>query len=272
MNHRDTWADDLALARDAAIAAGCEVMKYFRRPTEVRYKSDEQPVTDADLAANRILKDRLLGARPDDGWLSEETADSADRLGSGRVWIVDPIDGTNSFIEGIPDFAVSVALVESGRVVLGVIHNPARDEIYEAAVGRGATRNGARIRTADRPGPGEQWALLGSRTEIARGTLEIFGPPWQVIPMGSTAYRMVKVADGTGHAYASRGSKYEWDVCAAEIIVREAGGVVTSGDGRQIVYNRPKPEVVGLISACSPELPPPLAGIIAAADRTRTPE
>src|SRR5262249_17965162 len=107
----------------------------FRAETEVRFKSPDQPVTDADLAADRILHEMLLGARPEYGWLSEETRDSPERLGRERLWVVDPIDGTNSFVLGIPEFAVSIGLVDRGRPVIGVVYNPATDELYHAVAG-----------------------------------------------------------------------------------------------------------------------------------------
>jgi myo-inositol-1(or 4)-monophosphatase len=213
------------------------------------------------------LKDLLLSARPDYGWLSEETADSAERLQRQRVWIVDPIDGTNSFVEDIPEFVISVGLVEDGRAVAGVIHNPATGEVYEASEGGGAYLGGRQIRVARPPQRDEPWRLLGSRTEISTGALDEFQSPWSIVPLGSTAYRMVKVADGTGHAFSSRGRKFEWDLCAAGVIVREAGGLVAGGDGKEIPYNSPVPEVQGVIAACTSRLPPPLAGVLSGRSR-----
>ncbi|MBV9774485.1 MAG: 3'(2'),5'-bisphosphate nucleotidase CysQ, partial [Gemmatimonadetes bacterium] len=181
---------DLDLAVAAARAAGEAVMRFFRHGGEVRYKGPEQPVTDADLAADRILRERLLAARPEYGWLSEETADSPERLGRRRVWVVDPIDGTNSFVQGIPEFAVCVGLAEEGRAVLGVVYDPATDELYSAAAGGGAFRNGEPIRVS---GAGER-RVLASRSELRRGEFAAFREGWSVAPMGSTAYRMAKVA------------------------------------------------------------------------------
>lgn len=256
-------AADLDLALAAVRHAGTIAMRHFGRLTSVDYKRDDQPVTAADLEIDRMLRQALLAARADYGWLSEETADSAARLERSRVWVVDPIDGTNSFVEGIPEFVVSLGLVEEGRPVLGVVHNPATGELFHAVRGGGAFRDGEPIRVAPVP-EGEPWRLLASRSELARGELGAFRPPaWSVHPLGSTAYRMVKVADGTGHAFTSRGYKQEWDVCAAHLVVEEAGGIAVRGDGGRIVYNRPTPRFRGLIVSRGADLPHPLNAAIA---------
>jgi myo-inositol-1(or 4)-monophosphatase len=240
---------DLDLAVRAARAAGREVMKHFRGGGEVRYKSADQPVTEADLAADRMLRETLLGERPDYGWLSEETADSPDRLGRARVWLVDPIDGTRSFVDGVAEFAVSVGLAVDGQSVVGVVYNPATDELYHASLGGGAFRNGAPIRVAAGPaGPAGPPVALASRSEIRRGEFDELREEWEVRPYGSTTCKMVKVADGSAHLFLSRGPKSEWDVCAADLVVREAGGGVTDAEGRELRYNRPEPFVRGVLA------------------------
>ncbi|HEV2146805.1 MAG TPA: 3'(2'),5'-bisphosphate nucleotidase CysQ [Longimicrobiaceae bacterium] len=236
---------DLDLALRASRAAGAEVMRFFRGGGEVSYKSPDQPVTEADLAADRLLREVLLRARPGYGWLSEETADSPERLGRARVWVVDPIDGTRSFVNGWAEFAVSVGLVEQGRVVLGVVYNPAAEALYHAAAGGGAFRNGAGIRVAAPVGERLPVALA-SRSDIRRGEFESLADVWEVRPFGSTTCKMVRVADGTADVFLSRGPKSEWDVCAADLIVREAGGRVTDLAGEPFRYNRPDPAVRGV--------------------------
>lgn len=236
---------DLELAIAAARTAGRAVMGFFRQGAEVRYKGPEQPVTDTDLTADRILREALLGARPEYGWLSEETADSPDRLGRERVWVVDPIDGTNSFVLGIAEFAVCVGLAEGGRAVLGVVYNPATDELYSAVAGEGAFRDGEPIRVSAE----ERRLVLASRSEIRRGEFGPFADGWTVRPLGSTAYRMVKVADGTGDVFVSRGPKGEWDLCAAGVVVEEAGGRVTDVAGNPLRYNRPAPVLRGVAAS-----------------------
>ena len=255
-----TLDEELTVARDAAREAGLVVMTHFGRPEEVRFKAPDQPVTEADLAADRILRERLCEAFPDYGWLSEETADSRDRLRRSRVWIVDPIDGTNSFVEGRPEFVISVGLVEAGKVVVGVIHNPATGETYHAARGQGAFRNDQRVSVAA-PGTSGARRMLVSRSELARGELRGYEEAWSFQPLGSTAYRMVKVADGTAHVFVSAGPKSEWDVCAAALIVEEAGGRAHQIDGGALRFNQPVPRLAGVVTtngeAFSPVVTPP---------------
>lgn len=239
---------ELDAARDAARAAGAVVMEHFRQVEEVRYKSPDQPVTAADLAADRLLRERLSAAFPSYGWLSEETVDSRDRLARSRVWIVDPIDGTNSFVAGSPEFVVCVGLVEEGEPAVGVVYNPATGELYHAVRGGGAFRNGEPIRVSGARAEGEPGIMIVSRSELARGELVAYEASWRFLPLGSTAYRMAKVADGTAHVFASAGFKGEWDVCAAALVVREAGGAVSRMDGGPLRFNQPVPRVAGIVA------------------------
>jgi myo-inositol-1(or 4)-monophosphatase len=258
-----TLPPELDLALAATRHAGRLVMRHFGRLERVEYKAPGQPVTAADLEADRSLRAALLAGAPGTAWLSEETADGPERLRHERVWVVDPIDGTNSFVHGIPEFVISVALVEDGEPLLGVVHNPASGEMYHAVRGRGAWRDGEPIRVAPPPGEGESWKLLSSRSELKQGELAAFRPPtWEIVPMGSTAYRMAKVADGTGHVFFTRSIKGEWDVCAASLLLREAGGVAARSDGRPYLFNRPTPRLAGVLAACCTTLPLPLRGAV----------
>jgi myo-inositol-1(or 4)-monophosphatase len=238
---------DLELAIRAIRAAGEAVMRAFRVEQEVTFKSPEQPVTEADLAADRALHRVLLGERPGYGWLSEETADSPERLKRERVWVVDPIDGTNSFVAGRPEFALCVGLAEGDRAVLGVVHNPVTGEVFHAVEGGGAFRDGQPIRVSER-GIGEEPRIVASRWEMKRGEFDAFGE-WGVEPLGSTAYKMCRVAEGGAEAFVSRGPKSEWDVCAAVVIVREAGGTVTRIDGQEPRFNQPEPHWKGIAAS-----------------------
>ncbi|HEX8391148.1 MAG TPA: 3'(2'),5'-bisphosphate nucleotidase CysQ [Longimicrobium sp.] len=240
--------EDLELAIRGARAAGDAVMRAFRVEQEVRYKSPEQPVTDADLAADRALYRVLAGERPEYGWLSEESADSQQRLQRRRVWVVDPIDGTNSFVAGRPEFAVCVGLVEGDRAVVGVVLNPATGELFSARDGGGAFRDGERIHVSD-TGPGESPRIVASRWEMKRGEFDAYAEGWRVEPLGSTAYKMCRVAEGGAEAFVSRGPKSEWDVAAAVVIVREAGGRVTRIDGAEPVFNQPNPDWRGIATS-----------------------
>ena len=256
---------DLELARAAVLEAGEAVMGFFGGEQEVRMKGPGQPVTPADLAAEEVLRLRLAGGRPGYGWLSEESVDEPVRLRRERVWVVDPIDGTRSFISGRSEFALSVALVEGGEPVLGFVYNPAARELFWAARGAGAWleetgppslvggREGTRAeprRLAVRGAPsGRSAVLLASRSELHRGDLEPFGAAWELRPTGSTAYKMAGVAAGVGDAFVSRGPKSEWDVCGAHIVVIEAGGRVSDLEGRPLRYNRPDPRVYGIVAS-----------------------
>jgi myo-inositol-1(or 4)-monophosphatase len=266
---------DLALAFAAAQGAGFRVMRAFGRPQEVVEKSPGQPLTAADLEADRTLRDKLMGARPDYGWLSEETADRPDRLAAERVWIVDPIDGTRSFIAGHPEFAISIGLAEGGRAVAGVVLNPATAEIFWAIRGGGAyLARLPRSATAQQlvvplhrlPEPpvqlavtartlAEELILFASRSEIAAGEFDPWGGSageagrWRIEPVGSTAYKLVRIAAGAGDIFLSRGPKSEWDLCAGALIVEEAGGRATDLRGEPLHYNRPDPRVHGILAS-----------------------
>jgi myo-inositol-1(or 4)-monophosphatase len=258
------WGDDLLLAVAAACEAGRGIMEAFGQEHDVVQKGPDQPLTAADLAADRALRERLCGGRPDYGWLSEETADGPDRLGRRLVWIVDPIDGTRSFIQARREFAVSVGLSRGGAAVLGVVHNPATGEVYWAVRGGGAFLADAagkaagdaaavlqagrplRVRGPDAAGPA---SYVASRSELAAGELAPFLTDARMVPTGSTAYKLARVAAGAADAYVSRGPKSEWDVCAGVLLVEEAGGAATDTDGAPVVYNRRHPFVRGVIAA-----------------------
>lgn len=265
--HLASRHDDLTLALRAAGRAGELVLRWFREDPEVRHKSPDQPVTEADLRADAQLKRDLLAERPGYGWLSEETRDDPERLERRRVWIVDPVDGTRSFIAGLAEFSISIALVDQGQPVLGVVHNPAARHVVWAVKGAGAfqstdwdgrtelvggTAAGGvspdelRIQA---PPTDEPPTVLASRTEIARGDFQQFRPEWTVRPLGSTAWKLAGVAFGLGHGYISRGPKSEWDIAAGTLVVQEAGGVATDLNGRGMVYNRPDPRVEGVVAA-----------------------
>ncbi|HEX6307007.1 MAG TPA: 3'(2'),5'-bisphosphate nucleotidase CysQ [Longimicrobiales bacterium] len=248
---QDTPPADLTLAVDAARRAGAVVMGFFGRELAVRHKSPDQPLTEADLAADALLRDLLIGARPGYGWLSEETRDRPDRLARERVWIVDPIDGTRSFVAGRPEFAISIGLVVSGLPVLGVVYNPARAELFRAVRGGGAflDRDGsADMRLHVSGASAGRRTMLASRSEIAAGEFDPFRDTWQIAPAGSTAYKLACVAAGRGDAFLSRGPKSEWDICAGVLIVTEAGGRATDLKGAEPRFNRPEPYVHGVLA------------------------
>jgi myo-inositol-1(or 4)-monophosphatase len=247
-------ARDLDLARAAARSAAEAVMGWFGTPMDVVLKSPDQPLTKADLLADRIIKDILLGARPSYGWLSEETADSAERLEREMVWIVDPIDGTRSFIAGRPEFSISIGLARSGAVVLGVVCNPATQEYYWSSKGDGAfmAQGDGEVRMlslAPCPPQNRKPIILASRNELSRGDFDSLRDEWEIKPLGSTAYKLAGVASGLGDVFFSRGPKSEWDVCAGALLVEEAGGVATDLFGEPFSYNKLEPFVSGVAAS-----------------------
>ncbi len=207
-------------------------------------KHDSSPVTRADRESDSLLKRELRELEPV-GWLSEETSDSQERLGEDRLWVVDPLDGTKEFMKGWPEYSVAVALVEKGDPLLGVVHNPATGDVFSAARGLGAFRNGRgiRVREGDR--------LLASRSEVRRGEFEPFGEAWDVQPVGSIQYKLALVAAGEAAVTFSRGPKHEWDVCAGALIVAEAGGLATDLFGDRLRFNQPFPKVKGILAGAS---------------------
>jgi myo-inositol-1(or 4)-monophosphatase len=199
------------------------------------------PVTAADRAADAFLFHELRSIYPA-GWLSEERADDPGRLAERFVWIVDPLDGTREFVEGVPQYSISVALVEAGEPVLGVIHGPATGESFQAEREGGAFRNGKRICVA------EGGAVLASRTEVQAGEFARFADDWVVRSSGSTALKLALVAAGDAAVTWSRGPKWEWDVCAGALLVQEAGGRATDALRRPLVFNAATPRISSIVA------------------------
>jgi len=230
--------EDHALLVAAAREAGRIALDHFRRSDLKRWnKSPGDPVTEADLAVDAHLKARLGGARPQYGWLSEESADDGRRLATARVWIVDPIDGTRAFVEGRAEFSVAAALVEDGRPVAAVVFNPATGEFFDATEGGGARLNGLAIAASDRRDLAGA-RLLASKRTFERNDWLHLAPGAEFSHMNSIALRMAKVAAGQFEAAISLGEKSDWDIAAADLIVREAGGACTACDAAPFVYNR----------------------------------
>jgi len=254
-------SEELEIACSAAREAGNAIMALYGTEYHVEEKARGQPVTAADLEANLRIQNAVLGRYPDDGWLSEENRDNGGRLSCSRVWVIDPIDGTKEFIECVPQFAVSIGLVIDGRPALGVVFNPAKDLLFAAVGGGGATLNGAPIRVSKRTDPmGAR--LLVSRSEPRRKFRD-FENTYRLEPVGSIAYRLALVAGGEGDGTITFRSIHEWDVCAGVLIVKEAGGVVMDGDGQGLDFNQENPIFRGLVASngsLGPEIQRRLAG------------
>lgn len=239
---------ELELAKKGALAAGEILRKYYHRGGyEIGSKGRDNPVTQADLEADRALKEFLHTPFPHYGWLSEETADSAARLKCSRVWIVDPLDGTKEFIKGIPEFVVAIALVEDGEPVLGVTYNPIRREMIWGALGFGChlnTRPAAVTRKRSLKGA----KVLASRSETSRGEWEPFKGILRVSPTGSVAYKLAMVAAGKADATFTRSPKSEWDVASGVALIQIAGGTVTDIDGKPLRFNRRNVKLKGMVA------------------------
>lgn len=230
-------ARDLALLQATVREAGELALRMFGTHLRSWTKGVSSPVSEADIAVNDLIEQRLRDAGPEDGWLSEESADDAGRLSRRRVWIVDPIDGTRAYLAGREDWAVSVALVERERPVAAAVFAPATGEFFLAAKGRGASVNASPIQAAGGTAL-DVGRMAGPRALIER--LGVPPPGGDIHPrIGSLALRICRVADGRIDAAFASGNSRDWDLAAADLIVQEAGGRLTSLAGQPLVYNRP---------------------------------
>lgn len=243
-----TRRDDIARIREGLLAAAAAIRPFT--PGAVAFERKQatgDPVTAADHAANVALREIL--PRGGEGWLSEESADDPSRLLCSRVWVVDPIDGTREFIEGIPEWCVSIGLVENHEPVAGGIYNPATDELVIGSVETGVTFNGAPARVTD-PGAGDPISVLASRSETKRGEWDGMGDGrYRVRACGSVAYKLGLVAAGRADATWTLVPKSEWDVAAGAALVRAAGGDVCLADGSEPRFNKREPSFPNFVGA-----------------------
>jgi len=240
----DTAVDRLAAS---VREAGQLALSMFGTPLKNWTKGASSPVCEADIAVDALLRERLCAAEHSIAWLSEESADDPSRLTARLVWIVDPIDGTRGYIAGLPDWAVSAALVENGRPIAACLFAPVTDEFFMAVAGKGATRNGAAI--AASPGAGlADMRVAGPKNFLER--LAAIAPPFATMPrVHSLALRLARVADGSLEAAIAGGSSHDWDLAAADLLVHEAGGALTPFSGEALTYNRAVPRHGMLVAA-----------------------
>lgn len=231
--------------------AGRAIRPYTPGRVGFREKSERgDPVTAADHAVDRVLRERL--PRPGEGWLSEETRDNPIRRSLHRVWVVDPLDGTREFVDGIPEWCISIGLVEGGVPVAGGILNAATGERVIGAPETGVTLNGDPVRVTGRAGL-DGATVLASRSEVGRGEWDRFrDAPFEVVPCGSVAYKLARVAAGLADATWTLVPKHEWDVAAGVALVRAAGGAAIHADGTGPVFNRLDPRLPNLLAGPEP--------------------
>jgi len=266
MTSKFEFSSELAAAERAARDAGVAVLGFFRGKFDVQQKSKNNPVTSADIEANRIIRECVQKNFPNDGWLSEEDSDNLDRLNLSRVWVIDPIDGTKEFIEGVPQFAISIAFVVDGLPKVAVVFNPAEQRFFKAAAGQGASLNGAPIRVSARAAI-DGADLLVSRSEPQK-RFQVFVDRCAIRPVGSIAYRLAKVAGGDSDGTLTFRTICEWDICAGVLLVEEAGGRAVDGDGNLLRFNRQPAKHKGVVAA-NPALTGDLQGLWAAAVAAR---
>jgi myo-inositol-1(or 4)-monophosphatase len=225
---------DLDLLIEASIAAGREALTFFRNDVKIWWKNEgSSPVTAADHAANDILHAMLRGARPGYGWLSEETDDDAARLAQARVFIVDPIDGTRAFMNGLDTWCVSAAVTEHGRTIAGVLYAPSLDELYIADADGRVEKNGMALSIAARPGP----VRVSAADDMIKRFTQPFGTIERISKIPSLAYRLAMVADGRLDATIVKPNAHDWDLAAADLILTNAGGGVCDIHGEPLAYN-----------------------------------
>jgi len=245
-------SDEQVLDR-AIREAGALALDYHNSSAKSWNKADGSPVTEADMAVDAFLKEALLKDRPDYGWLSEETTDDLHRLTCDHVWIVDPIDGTRSFVERSGEWCISIALVKHGVPILARVFRPLADDMYGATIGSGSTLNGKTISTTDCQQL-ENCKMMTRGRVLAGEKWQKSWPPMQIDIAISLALRLCLVAEGRVDGTIALGGKCEWDLAAGDLIVREAGGQITNIEGEPMTYNNKNTRQSGGLIAAGPTL------------------
>jgi myo-inositol-1(or 4)-monophosphatase len=247
--------EELIAAKVASRNAGKILMDFYGSDNkEIELKGIDNPVTIADKKADKYLYEFLSGEFPDDGWLSEETVDTKERLLKDRVWIVDPLDGTKEFIEGVPHFSVSIALVKNGEPVVGVIYNPAKNEMFSCQKGKGMYYNGSKLKISSNKSLAES-SIVVSRSELKRNEWDPYKDKFKEInPIGSVAYKLALVSAGKYDIFATVAPKNEWDICAGDCLINESGGTFKTINDKKIIYNQKKTLVTDTIIASNSTL------------------
>ena len=242
-----TESNLLGIISEALLEAGNIALKFENQNLNLAYKSPSQPVTDADIEINNFLRLFFKKNTPTFGWLSEESDDDMSRFQCDYFWCVDPIDGTRSFINKKPEYTISVALIKKSKPIFGIIYNPRTKELFHAEKNKGAYCNRKKIFVS------EKKELEEATLAISTSESKIFEKKnikkKKLLKIGSIAYKIALVAKGTIDATVSITKKNDWDVAAADLILREAGGVTSELKGNEIVYNSVDLKVSSIISS-----------------------
>jgi len=245
--HSNSYAQILERIQSALEASRKVFARFTPGAIQAEYKVGHDPVTEADHALDAVLRKELL--RSGEGWLSEESVDDPIRLQRSRVWVVDPLDGTREFVQGIPEFCVSIGYVENGRPVAGGICNPATNEIFLGSVESGVTYNGKPAQPSQR-NTLDGALVLASRSEVKRGEWKPFeNSGFKIRPMGSVAYKLARVSAGLADVTFTLTPKNEWDVVAGVALVQSAGGFVSTLEKTDLIANRRDPLLSGLLAS-----------------------
>jgi len=263
-------ADDARLVRQVTEEAGRIALSYFARDIHTWDKSPNNPVSEADIAVDTFLRTTLMQNRTGYGWLSEETEDQPERLRCGRLWIVDPIDGTRSFLAGGENWGISVALVQDQKTIVAAFYAPVKNAFYFAERGRGVTKNGVAISASIQ----NDLAAARMMGEPKAFQTEKFWPtPWpktmHTEQANSIALRICQIADGQFDCCVTLRPKNDWDVAAADLIIEESGGLLTTGTGSRLVFNREKPLHDHIVATCPALFEPVMARVEPALARWR---
>lgn len=248
----DTISEFSRVCEESAKAGGTVLLEWAGR-FQVREKGPSDLVTEADLASQEVIRDRLLGAFPDHGFLAEENLQIASRCDDYR-WIVDPLDGTMNYVHGVPNYAVSIALEQRGEVLVGTVYDPVSGECFSAGKSQGAYLNGRRLSVSGTTTMAEALVAVSFAAQVRRGDSEI-AEFIQVMlrargtrRMGSSALNLCYIAAGRFDGYWSKSTKI-WDIAAGALLIREAGGIMTDFQGGPLLIDRPQ-----FVAAATPEL------------------
>ncbi len=233
-------------SRKAVLEAG-KIAKRLKKNISVKYKSKNQPVTNADVTIDNFLKIFFEEKTPDYGWVSEESEDNKSRYSSDFFWCLDPIDGTRSYINGKPEYTISLALIKKDIPVLGIVLNPETEELFFAIKNKGAYCNENRLNVSNKQNLSSSICAISS-SEVANVKEYDCFHQENIIKMGSIAYKIALVAKGKVDIAMSFTKKNDWDIAASQLILEEAGGVLKSILGKKMIYNSPHMKIDSVIA------------------------